>query len=300
MAGQENIESNDLVAISRRLQYTLQLSDSNENRLEADVEPRHNEILLPYGCSNTPSDLDFRRPIAQVDQVVSVPAITSATTPQNTCLLLDRLPGELRNTIYEYVFREPSSIIVVDLRNTLHKDRTYGTSPCSLTLACRQIYEECGRLRYDINKVHIFVPVFSAASISLEERERRDEVASRFQNIANIQLETKQLRRVRLFLGRLPRLTHIRWTEFLSSWMSIRDAVVTLSGICTSLELSFEAYLARDVLAQHKFKVGTSVDARGENELLLPDGSVAETTESERERLRRIKATIAKTIALPG
>lgn len=267
------------------------LGDGSNHTSPADTSA--NPAAAIHSPSSANNELD--ESVCCQPEVASTPTASTLASP---CLFLVKLPGELRTSIYEHTLSESTATIVVDLRKGIEeRARSTMTSPTNILLACKQIYEECASLRYAINRVHIFVPVLSTASAaSQEERERRDLIASRLQQIADLQVKTRQLRGVRLFLGRLSPLSHLRWTEFFTSWMGIKEAVVCLSGICSSLELSFEVQLANGWIAQHKFAIGGFGTEKENNEMLFSDGSVVEVTDSERERLRRIKATIFKTI----
>lgn len=224
--------------------------------------------------------------------------IRTSSIRHTPCYLLERIPGELRTAIYEHVLLKPSATIIVDTRNEIDNTTHNATPWFSLLLTCKQIHEECGKFRFALNKVHIFVPIFPGASNGAQDgRERRDLIASRLQYIADSQATARQLSDTRIFLGYLPRLFKLRWTEFFSSWMSVRDAIVRLAGICSRLEVSFKIHLANGGVAQHKFIVGPTEDGRERFELLLLDGSIAQTSDLENERLRRIKATIIKTMA---
>ncbi|KAK4499291.1 hypothetical protein PRZ48_009804 [Zasmidium cellare] len=65
------------------------------------------------------------------------------------CPLLDLLPGELRNNIYEYALSDAN--LTVSTRSGDNATVSNILDAAALTMTCKQIHQECGNLLYELN-----------------------------------------------------------------------------------------------------------------------------------------------------
>ena len=84
---------------------------------------------------------------------------THTNTPAMEDSPLGKLPAELRNRIYTFVFQRPSPIKILlrppRKRSLTTDDETKEDKPTSLLLTCRQVNVECSQLFYAVNTFEI-------------------------------------------------------------------------------------------------------------------------------------------------
>ncbi|KAF7192663.1 hypothetical protein HII31_06022 [Pseudocercospora fuligena] len=150
-------------------------------------------------------------------------------TPSNkTCYLLDLLPPELRNIIYQYALNEHSGEVILRLpyrhlnifgieQKAAQHDKN---NAFALQYTCKQIWDECSDLIYQYNTIKFKHNVDGISNLS-----------GQLNQIAEKQYKNRKLRRVHLDLGYMG--------SFEREWNRIAGPMFWLAQNTLQVEISF-------------------------------------------------------------
>ncbi|KAF7198278.1 hypothetical protein HII31_00017 [Pseudocercospora fuligena] len=170
---------------------------------------------------------DFQRktdlPICSLEQLIETQGQFQDLKP---CHLLDKIPGEIRNIIYNYALTNDFEEVTL----SFYSDGPYScirsnpmtqhdvTKASTLQYACKQIWEECSALVYALN------------TITFETRDSR-----LLSQIAEKQYSTRKLQRAHLALGGS--------LDSETEWYELQAPVFWLTQTTPRVTISFQTCL---------------------------------------------------------